>query len=56
MDAALTPVADDDEDKLALFTHNDAARKSVERTIRLLARGDGIYKGGTGGWTGSTAA
>ncbi len=25
----------------------------VLRTIRLLARGDGIYKGGTGGWTGS---
>jgi lipopolysaccharide/colanic/teichoic acid biosynthesis glycosyltransferase len=28
----------------------------VLRTIRLLARGDGIYKGGTGGWTGPTAA
>jgi lipopolysaccharide/colanic/teichoic acid biosynthesis glycosyltransferase len=26
----------------------------VLRTLRLLARGDGIYKGGTGGWTGST--
>ena len=29
--------------------------KIVLRTIRLLARGDGIYKGGTGGWTGPTA-
>jgi lipopolysaccharide/colanic/teichoic acid biosynthesis glycosyltransferase len=28
----------------------------VLRTIRLLAKGDGIYKGGTGGWTGPTAA
>jgi len=27
----------------------------VLRTIRLLTRGDGIYKGGTGGWTGPTA-
>ena len=30
--------------------------KIVLRTIRLLAKGDGIYKGGTGGWTGPTAA
>ncbi len=29
--------------------------KIVLRTIRLLASGDGIYKGGTGGWTGPTA-
>ena len=27
----------------------------VLRTIRMLASGDGIYKGGTGGWTGPTA-
>jgi lipopolysaccharide/colanic/teichoic acid biosynthesis glycosyltransferase len=26
----------------------------VLRTIRMLASGDGIYKGGTGGWTGPT--
>jgi lipopolysaccharide/colanic/teichoic acid biosynthesis glycosyltransferase len=30
--------------------------KIVLRTIRLLFRGDGVYKGGTGGWTGPTAA
>ena len=30
--------------------------KIVIRTVRLLFRGDGIYKGGTGGWTGPTAA
>jgi lipopolysaccharide/colanic/teichoic acid biosynthesis glycosyltransferase len=30
--------------------------KIVLRTIRLLFKGDGIYKGGTGGWTGPTAA
>jgi len=30
--------------------------KIVARTIRLLFKGDGIYKGGTGGWTGPTAA
>ena len=29
--------------------------KIVLRTIRMLASGDGIYKGGTGGWTGPTA-
>jgi len=28
----------------------------VLRTVRLLFKGDGIYKGGTGGWTGPTAA
>lgn len=28
--------------------------KIVARTVRMLASGDGIYKGGTGGWTGST--
>ena len=27
----------------------------VLRTIRMLFSGDGIYKGGTGGWTGPTA-
>jgi lipopolysaccharide/colanic/teichoic acid biosynthesis glycosyltransferase len=26
----------------------------VARTVRMLASGDGIYKGGTGGWTGPT--
>ena len=30
--------------------------KIVLRTARLLFKGDGIYKGGTGGWTGPTAA
>ena len=30
--------------------------KIVVRTVRLLFKGDGIYKGGTGGWTGPTAA
>ena len=30
--------------------------KIVLRTVRLLFKGDGIYKGGTGGWTGPTAA
>jgi lipopolysaccharide/colanic/teichoic acid biosynthesis glycosyltransferase len=30
--------------------------KIVVRTIRLLFKDDGIYKGGTGGWTGPTAA
>jgi lipopolysaccharide/colanic/teichoic acid biosynthesis glycosyltransferase len=30
--------------------------KIILRTIRLLFRGDGLYKGGTGGWTGPTAA
>jgi lipopolysaccharide/colanic/teichoic acid biosynthesis glycosyltransferase len=30
--------------------------KIVLRTIRMLASGAGIYKGGTGGWTGPTAA
>jgi lipopolysaccharide/colanic/teichoic acid biosynthesis glycosyltransferase len=29
--------------------------KIVLRTIRMLASGHGIYKGGTGGWTGPTA-
>ena len=29
--------------------------KIVLRTIRMLASGDGIYKGGTGGWTGPPA-
>ena len=29
--------------------------KIVLRTIRMLFSGDGIYKGGTGGWTGPTA-
>lgn len=28
--------------------------KIVLRTMRMLFSGDGIYKGGTGGWTGST--
>jgi lipopolysaccharide/colanic/teichoic acid biosynthesis glycosyltransferase len=28
--------------------------KIVARTVRMLASGDGIYKGGTGGWTGPT--
>ena len=27
----------------------------VLRTIRMLVTGDGLYKGGTGGWTGPTA-
>jgi lipopolysaccharide/colanic/teichoic acid biosynthesis glycosyltransferase len=29
--------------------------KIILRTIRMLASGHGIYKGGTGGWTGPTA-
>ena len=29
--------------------------KIVLRTLRMLASGHGIYKGGTGGWTGPTA-
>jgi lipopolysaccharide/colanic/teichoic acid biosynthesis glycosyltransferase len=28
--------------------------KIILRTIRMLFSGDGIYKGGTGGWTGTT--
>jgi hypothetical protein len=29
--------------------------KIILRTIRMLLMGHGIYKGGTGGWTGPTA-
>ena len=39
------------------YVENKSARldmRIVLRTIRMLADGDGIYKGGTGGWTGST--
>jgi Radical SAM superfamily len=34
-DQALTPVADDEEEKLALFTHNDAARHAVEHARKV---------------------
>jgi hypothetical protein len=34
-DAALAPVADDETDRLERFTHNEAARREVERTRRI---------------------
>jgi hypothetical protein len=36
-DQALTPVREDDEETLALFTHNDAARKAVEHARKVAA-------------------
>jgi lipopolysaccharide/colanic/teichoic acid biosynthesis glycosyltransferase len=29
--------------------------KIILKTVRMLTTGHGIYKGGTGGWTGPTA-
>jgi hypothetical protein len=35
MDAALTPVADDETETMAMFTHNEGARNEVTRTRRI---------------------
>jgi hypothetical protein len=38
MDAALTPVADEDAEHMGLYTQNEAARIAVERELRVAAK------------------